>query len=328
MLRRILASLALPMLLALVVGGCADGTGPTATLAPTIEPVTSPTQAPASAASLPPSPSPVPSEMASVPPASQRAPSPPAARRVVDAALAMIEAGSVHYGSEAHAEPPAADSPTFSTRGGASFAELRRFWVSIDANARIDLPTRDVMVDGEQAYLREGDSRYLPPGAWIVVEVPDDTLGWRSIVRTYGDPRLIIAPVLGVVTATPTGTEVVANAPADRFSVTIDPDRIRDALPAHLRDAWQRQEDDMPGAGPDSWKDPEVWIGSEGHVLRLRFVFETMNPDLPEVVVTYDFDRIGEPIDVAPGPGEEVLTMEEATERYEAFVASPSPSAP
>jgi hypothetical protein len=247
---------------------------------------------------------------------------------VVDAALAMFDAGTFHYGSEAHAEPSAADSATFSIRGGASLAELRRFWVSIDSYPDIDLPSRDVLVDGEQAYLREGDSRYLPPGAWIVLEVPDGTVGWRSIVRTYGDPRLIIAPVLGVVGATPVGSELIDNAPADRFGVAIDPDRIRDALPAHLRDPWQRQQDDMPGAGPGAWKDPEVWIGPDGHVLRMRYALETMNPDLPHVVVTYDFDRIGEPIDVAPGPGEEVLTMEEATARYEAFVASPSPSVP
>ncbi len=328
MLRRIPATHALSMLLALVLAGCAAATAPTATLAPTIEPVTSPTQAPTSIASLTPSATPLPSALAPVPPASQRAPSPAAAHRVVDAAREVIEAGTMRFEVRGHAEGPAVDDPSATARGGASFGERRRFWVAIDADPETRRPSRDVIVDGEQAYLREGDSPHMPDGAWLVLELPDDTLGWRSIVRTYGDPRLIIAPILGVVSATPGGTESIGGSVAERFRVRIDPGRILEALPAHLRDAWERQQADMPGAGPADWSDTEVWIGPDGHVVRMRYALATKDLELFEITVTYDFDGIGEPIEVAPGPGEEVLTLEEATARYEAFVASPPPAAP
>jgi hypothetical protein len=42
--------------------------------------------------------------------------------------------------------------------------------------------------------------------------------------------------------------------------------------------------------------------------------------------VTYDFDGYGNPMEAEPAPGDEVLTMEQAQERYQQTLVSPSPS--
>ncbi len=42
--------------------------------------------------------------------------------------------------------------------------------------------------------------------------------------------------------------------------------------------------------------------------------------------MTYDFEDYGAPMEAEPPPGDEVLTLDEARERYQESVGSPKPA--
>ena len=59
-------------------------------------------------------------------------------------------------------------------------------------------------------------------------------------------------------------------------------------------------------------------------MIRTRYEHDATATDT--IVVTYDLHDFGTPMDAAPPDGAEVITLDEARERYGPQVATPSPS--
>jgi hypothetical protein len=84
--------------------------------------------------------------------------------------------------------------------------------------------------------------------------------------------------------------------------------------------------DRFNAAGVPLTHELDVWVADEGHIARTRYEQELQGQDVDALVVTYDFEDYGAPVEAEPPPGDEVLTVEEARERYQESVESPTPS--
>ena len=315
------------VLLAAIVGGCVGTPTPDASLGPSYSPAPPSRTAAASAASLAPSATP-----ATPSPSAALAPSPPAATPsleagdpIVAATLAVIEAGTVRYEMQATVvRAPIMRDPA-TGRGKVSFGEPRQFWVSRDEQVDIEMQANDAIVDGDRVYLRSsGDP--LPQNTWTLYTIERKEVFDSLIIGNYGDPRLILAPLLGASTAREAGTDTIDGRTATRFETDVDPDAALDRLPAHLVEPFKEQLGTVRKSDVRYWEDMEVWLGPDGELLRMRFHIRTATGDV-DLLMTYDFDGVGEPITFEPGPDQEVLTPEEARELYRDLAASPSPSA-
>lgn len=309
--------IALPILLATFVSGCVASSPPATSRVATDSTLQPSANAPLATSSATPAPTSSASGTATEVAASM---SSIAAEDVVDAALAVIAAGTVRYEIETQPEgaPPA--GPKGTGRGEVSFRQPRQFRIVNNAIPHIDKPATEVMTNGKRVYLREGAD------PWIAYEVNEESPSWDLLVRNYGEPRLILAPLLGATAARKLGTEMIDGDATSGVQVDIDPDLVLERLPSHLVEPWTQQLTHPRRADPDYSQDVEVWIAPDGRLLRMRSRIATQGAAFPVVVVTYDFTGIGEAINVTPDPDEEVLTIEEAQERNREPVSSASPS--
>jgi hypothetical protein len=212
-------------------------------------------------------------------------------------------------------------------RGEVSFGEPKRFWISNEARADIEMPADEVIVDGDRFYIRSTDGP-LPRNTWTLYTVAEGSPFANLIARNYGDPRLILAPLLGATTALEAGTDKIDGRSATRFDVELDPESALDRLPAHLVEPFREQFSTFREIDVEYWEDMEVWLGGEGELLRMRFHILASTPGEVDLEVTYDFEGVGEPIEFRPGADQTVLTPDEARELYRDLTASPSPAAP
>ena len=82
-------------------------------------------------------------------------------------------------------------------------------------------------------------------------------------------------------------------------------------------------------AAPPDWKSvlavAEENARAAGRIARTRYEQELQGQDIDALVVAYDFEDYGAPMDAKPPAADEVLTVDEARERYQQSVNSPNP---
>jgi hypothetical protein len=135
----------------------------------------------------------------------------------------------------------------------------------------------------------------------------------------------MLLPLLGTVAATAGDTETVGVLAARHYTVRIDPDTIRPRVPKQLLEGFDEQEELADSIGARQPTRFDLWVAEAGHIVRMGYTVEADGLTAP-VAVTYDFDDFGTPMDVRPPDGAEVITVDEARERYQPASATPTPA--
>jgi len=188
------------------------------------------------------------------------------------------------------------------------------------------VPASEVIYDGAHVFSRGRDTPYLPKETWVTFDINPGTVGHAALLRQYGDYSLVLLTPLAVTSAVPAGDEMIGNRNTRRYVAQVDLEAARPHIPESLLPAYESHVSKFNAAGVPLTHEVEVWVDDEGHIARTRYVQELEGQVVDTIVYTYDFEDYGAPMEAEPPPGDEVLTVEEARERYQESVASPNPS--
>jgi hypothetical protein len=301
--------------LALAVAACASAT-PESEAPATLAASDAPSQAAAS-----PSPStPAPSALPTPKPSATASPAQGAADVVLEAALASQAEGTVRYTVDVRSADPSDPNPPQTATGQVSFGDPAQFRFESEGMPGT-VPPSEVIFDGDTLYSRGRDTPYLPEDTWVTLEIKEGTIGSDMVLRQYGDSMLVLVTPLGVTSA----EQAEDDATGTRYVTQVDVSAARQHLPESLLPAYDARMANLSSAGVSPTHEVEVWVDGDGRIARTRYVQELQGQNVDAIVVTYDFDGYGEPMEAAPPSGAEVLTLEEAQERRQA-AETPKPS--
>jgi hypothetical protein len=251
---------------------------------------------------------------AASPPASSRLDE--AARKVLDAALATQTAGTLHF----HADVRSADRddarPPATADGWLAFDEPLRFRFGSPGVGEDAIPS-EVIFDGKRVFIRGRDVAFVPTDRWVVVD--SATAGDAAVeayLRQYGVQALVLVPPLGVTSARPDGTETIAGVETNRFVVQVDVEQAREYVPEHLRPLYDAQMETFRQIGTFPTHELDVWVDPDGRIVRTRYEHVASESLGETLAVTNEFANFGGALDLAPPAGAEVLTLDEARNRY------------
>ncbi len=290
--------------LGLVIGAC-GGSAPASQTPATAAP----------SAELSPAPSAEPSPAPAASPAD-------AAQEVIDAALATMAAGTFRYDIDVRSAD--ADDPRdpITGRGQVSFEDPVQFRFAADA-ASVLGSSADVIFDGQRAFFPAGARL---PDTWLVVDLgpPLADVVRDSLLRRYGVSALVLVAPLGATEARLAGEETVGGVAMRRFVADVDIATAREHVPEIGLPAYDAQVAGFAARGTALTHELEVWVDPGGRLVRTRYRQDVSSSE--SIVVTYEFSDFGAPMDAAPPPGAEVLTVREAQERYGESLESSSPA--
>ena len=244
---------------------------------------------------------------------------------VRDAAIATLAEETVRLAVDVHSADAADAMPPVTATGQVSFDDPIQFRIESPGVAGT-VPAYEVIYDGMRAFSRGRDTPYLPEDTWVTFDVKPGTLGYDAMLRQYGDFSLVLVTPLAVTSELPAGDEMIENRPVRSYVTQVDIAAARPHVPESLLAAYESHVESFAAASIPLTHEVEVWVDDQGHIARTRYVQELQGQDFEAVVITYDFGDYGAAMDAAPAPGDEVLTTDEARERYEDSIASPNPS--
>jgi hypothetical protein len=247
-----------------------------------------------------------------------------AADVVLDAALASQAEGTVRYTVDVRSADPEDPNPPQTATGQVSFGDPGQFRFA-SPGLPGTVPPSEVIFDGDTLYSRGRDTPYLPEDTWVTFHIKEGTIGSDMVMRQYGDSLLVLVTPLGVTSAVRKGDEPIGTRDATRYVTQVDVTAARQHLPESLLPAYDARMANLSSAGVPPTHEVEVWVDSDGRIARTRYVQELQGQDVDALVVTYDFDGYGDPMEAAPPSGAELLTLEEAQERRQA-AETPKPS--
>jgi len=282
------------------------------------------------AVTSPPAPSTQPSTLAQ-PSTASHAPFPAvspetgAAQEVLDAARATLAEETVRFAVDVRSADPDDSLPPTTGTGQVSFGDPSQFRFASPGVAGT-VPASEVIYDGAHVFTRGRDAPYLPEHTWVVLDIKPGTLGQDMFIRQNGDYSLVLVAPLGVTSADAAGEETIGDRAVTRYVAQVDIEAARPHIPESLLPAYESHVNRFNAAGVPLTHELEVWVDDEGRIARTRYEQELQGQDIDALVVTYDFEDYGAPMEAEPPPGDEVLTAEEARERFQESVDSPNPS--
>lgn len=306
--------------LALVLGSCSAAAPETASPS---APAIASRAAPSTAASMT-APSSSPASFPPSPPSSAGSLEPGAAKEVLDAALATLGEGTLRFNVDIRSADHADTLPPVKGTGQVSFGDPSQFRFASPGVAGT-VPPSEVIYDGERLFSRGRDTPYLPEDTWVVLDIKPGTSGHELVVRQYGDYSLVLGAPLGVTSAEAAGEEMIDGRAVTRYVTQVDIEAARPHIPESLLPAYELQMNSFNAAAVPLTHEVEVWVDADGHVARTRYEQALQGQDIEALVVTYDFDDYGAPMEAEPPPGDKVLTVDEVRE-YRASLGSPSPA--
>ena len=260
-------------------------------------------------------------------PSAQPSPAPAAspadtAQLVIDAALATMAEGTFRYDVDVRSADPADTRPPATGRGQVSFGEPDRFRFAADGTSEM-AKAADVIFDGVQAFFPAGAN--LPPNTWLVIDLgpPLAEIVRNGLLSRYGTSALVLVAPLGTTEARLAGEDTVRGITARRFVANVDIAAARPHVPDVGLPAYESQLATFQASGTPLTHEVEVWVDPEGRVVRTRYRQDVSST--ATLIVTYEFNDFGAPMEAAPPAGAEVLTVREAQERYQQTLESPSP---
>lgn len=285
---------------------------------------------PSARASPPAEPSTAPSIPALSPAPASSAPSPAgslysgAAKEVLDAALATLAEETLRFNADVRSADPDHSLPAVTGTGQVSFGDPSQFRFASPGWPGT-VPASEMIFDGERLFSRGRDTPYLPEATWVVLDIKQGTMGRELITRQYGDYSLVLVAPLGVTSADAAGAETIDGRTFTRYVTRVDIEAARQHIPESLLPAYESHVNSFNAAGVPMTHEVEVWVDADGHIARTRYEQELQGQDVDALVVTYDFEDFGAPMEAEPPPGDEVVTIDEARERYQDSVMSPNP---
>ena len=239
-----------------------------------------------------------------------------AAREVLDAALATQAAGTLRFDTDVRSADPDDPRPPATAGGFLAFDEPLRFRFGSPGLGE-DAEPMEVIYDGTRAFVRGREVAFVPTDTWIVMDrATDGDVAVDAFLRQYANQALVLVPPLGVTSARPAGQETIDGAVTRHFVAQVDIERAREHLPAHLLPPYDAQIETFLQRGAPPTHELQVWVGPDGRIVRTAYV-QIVSESLDETIeVTNDFSDFGAALDVAPPFGAEVLTLDEARERY------------
>lgn len=285
----------------------------------------------ASANASPPAPSTAPSMTAPSSAPTSLAPSPAgsvdsdAAKEVLDAAIATLNEETLRFKADVRSADPDDSLPAVTGTGQVSFSDPSQFRFASPGWAST-VPPSEVIYDGERLFTRGRDTPYLPEDTWVVLDIKPGSRAYELVVRQYGDYSLVLVAPLGVTSAEAAGDETIDGRPVTRYITQVDIEAARAHIPESLLPAYESHVSSFTAAGVPLTHEVEIWVDADGHIARTRYEQELQGQDVDAFIVTYDFADYGAPMEAKPPSGDEVLTMDEAHERYQDSVESPNPS--
>ena len=304
--------------LALALASCSAAAPETASVWPSV--VASQAPEPSTAPSIP-APSSAPPSFAPSPAGS---PDSDAAKEVLDAALATLAEETLRFTADVRSADPDDSLPAVTGTGQVSFGDPSQFRFASPGMAG-SVPASEVIFDGERLFSRGRDTPYLPETTWVVLDIAQGGMGRELITRQYGDYSLVLVAPLGITSAKPAGEETIEGRAVTRYVTQVDIEAARPHIPESLLAAYESHVSSFTAAGVPLTHVVEVWVDADGHIARTRYEQELQGQDVDALVVTYDFEDFGAPMEAEPPPGDKVLTIDEARERYQDSVASPNP---
>lgn len=228
--------------------------------------------------------------------------------------------GTFRYDVEVRSEDPDDTRPAISGHGQVSFGEPVQFRFA-------SAGTSEVIFDGERGFVRGRDLEYLPPETWVVFELGQDVAAQvrHVFIRQYGNAALVLVLPLGATGGRAAGEEIIRGVATQRFVTDVDVAAARPHVPNDVLPAYDSQVAAFDARGTALTHEVEVWIDPDGRVVRTSYVQDASSTITP-IRVTYDFIDFGAPMDAAPPGGAEVLTLDEARERYQQTLETPPPA--
>lgn len=247
-----------------------------------------------------------------------------AAQEVLDAALATLAEETLRFAVDVRSADPGDTLPPMTGAGQVSFGDPSQFRFASPGVAGT-VPASEVIYDGEHVFTRGRDAPYLPEHTWVVLDIKPGTLGQDMFIRQNGDYSLVLVAPLGVTSATAAGEETIGDRAVTRYVAQVDIEAARPHIPESLLPAYELHVNEFNAAGVPLTHEVEVWVDADGHIARTRYEQELQGQDIDALVVTYDFEDYGASMEAEPPTGDEVLTVDEARERYQQSVESPNP---
>ena len=248
-----------------------------------------------------------------------------AVNEVLDAALATQADETLRFTADVRSADPGDSMQPVTGTGQVSFGDPSQFRFASPGVAG-SVPASEMIFDGERLFSRGRDTPYLPETTWVVLDIKQGGMGRELVTRQYGDYSLVLAAPLGVTSAEPAGEETIDGQAVTRYVTQVDIEAARPHITESLLAAYEAHVSSFTAAGVPLTHEVEVWVDADGHIARTRYEQELTGQDVEAVVVTYDFADFGAPMEAEPPPGDEVLTIDEARERYQESVESPNPS--
>jgi hypothetical protein len=242
-----------------------------------------------------------------------------ATRDVIEAADATLAEGTVRVdqtiefsGSNAI---PAGTSAT--TVGQASFGQPRRMRLAADLSELGQGPI-DMVVDDNLIYMRGAVFDELAgEGNWLLVDLESDSPAaapFKSLATGQNDIGIAVVYLYGVTDATDTGDEEeIRGVTTRRYEGTADLESARDSVPDEYAEPLEDAIAALRVSGVERQVATEAWIGDDGLVHRVRYVY-ALGPAAGggEMETVIDFTDFGAPIELDVPDDADVVNIEDA----------------
>ena len=270
---------------------------PTPTATPTATPSTEPSASPTSAAS---------------------SPATGAAGDMIAAAEATLAEGTVRVDQtlefSASSIIPAGTSAT--TVGQATFDKPRQMRLAADLTELGQGPI-DMVVDDNLIYMRGSVFEQLAgEGKWLLVDLESDSPAaapFKSLATGQNDVGIALVYLYGVTDAEDTGDEEEIRGNATRrYAGTADLESAVESVPEEFREPLEEAIAALRVGGVGREVETEAWIGDDGLVHRVRYVY-TLGPTQGggEMETVIDFSDFGALIELGVPDEADVVNIDD-----------------
>jgi hypothetical protein len=238
---------------------------------------------------------------------------------VLDAAVTTLNAETVRLQQtlEFQGSTVIPDGTSGSATGQASLGEPAQLRVDADFTD-LGIGNLTMIRDGSLVYMRGTVvQRMIGARRWLLVDLESDdpaAAPFKALASGQNDVSMAIYYLYGA-------TEVVSIASGEtidgqvtrRFRMAVDLESARERVPEERLDALEDVIAALRTSGIERRLDAEAWIGEDGLIHRLRYVYQlgpTQGGGTMETVI--DLGGFGEPLDLRIPADDKVVPVEEA----------------